>query len=359
MEKLWSSTWVRFLVAVGLLALLLWASYELRRVLIPLTLAFIVAYIFDPLVDLLERRKVPRALSIALLIVLMIGIFAAAVFVVVPRLIQQSAGFVRSFRENFPELKETILSASSRFGDTALGAYLEANLEAILDALKSHVPQVLGSVETALSHVVTGTVGVVGSIMTVLLFAVVSVYLLKDFDSITAKVKELIPPARREAVLRIFGKIDVNLKSFFRGQIIVCTILAAFYAVGFAIVGVPFGVLIALIGGYGQIVPYLGTALAIVPAALLTLIEFGDVWHPAAALAVIAAGQVLEGFVITPKVVGETTGLHPVVVILAILVFGDLLGFLGILLAVPLAAVLKVMVGEAVERYRQSSLFKE
>ena len=152
-------------------------------------------------------------------------------------------------------------------------------------------------------------------------------------------------------------KIDSNLKSFFRGQMITCTILAVIYSVGLSIVGVPFALLIGILGGYGQIVPYMGTVIAIVPAVLLALIEFGDVTHPLLAATVFVVGQTLEGFVITPKIMGKTVGLHPVVIILAILVFGNLLGFLGILIAVPLAAVLKVILGEAVTRYRQSSLF--
>jgi predicted PurR-regulated permease PerM len=158
-------------------------------------------------------------------------------------------------------------------------------------------------------------------------------------------------------VLEIIRKIDVKLRGFFRGQIVVGTILSGIYVIGFSIVGVPFGLVLALIGGYGQIVPYMGTALAIVPATLLTLIKFKDFIHPLGAILVFVVGQMLEGTVITPRVMGDKIGLHPVAIILAVLAFGKLLGFLGILVAVPLAAVIMVLLSEIMTRYKKSSLF--
>jgi predicted PurR-regulated permease PerM len=204
---------------------------------------------------------------------------------------------------------------------------------------------------------VTGTLGAVGAIVNFVLFAVVSVYLLKDFDTLTARIQDLIPPRNKDYLLEVTRKINMNLRSFFRGQLIVCTILAVIYGVGLTIVGVPFALLIAIVGGYGQIVPYLGTAIGIVPAALLALLKYGDIIHPLGAIAVFAVGQSLEGFIITPKIVGDKVGLHPVVIIVAILIFGKALGFLGILFAVPMTAILKVMLGELIARYKQSELY--
>jgi len=309
---------------------LLWLSYLLRQILIPLTLAFIVAYIFDPVIDFCEQRKVRRTIAIAALLALLAMASVVALLVIVPRLIHQSAELISSFQEGFPELQDKLLVFIERFGGSGLAKRFSSDIESLFATLKSHVPQMLESVGTALSRIVAGTLGVVGSVVTFLLFAVVSVYLLLDFDKITEKTRELIPPAYKENILRIMGKIDANLRGFFRGQILVCTFLAVFYFIGLSLLRVPYALPIALVGGYGQVVPYLGTALAV-----------GDAFHPLGALAVIALGQLLEGFVITPRIMSEKVGLHPVVIILAILIFGNLMGFLGVLFAVPLAAILR------------------
>lgn len=357
MKKAWDNVWLRFGAAVAALALLLWLSYVLRQILIPLTLAFIVAYIFDPVIDFLEKRKVRRTLAIAALLALMVIVSAAFLLVLIPRLIHQSAELISSFQEGFPELQDKLLALVTRLGDSELAERFSSDIESLFGTLKSHVPQMLESVRKLFVGLVAGTLGVVGSIVNFLLFAVVSVYLLLDFDRITSATRELVPPAHKESILSIVEKIDANLRAFFRGQIIVCTFLAVFYFAGLTIVGVPYALPIALAGGYGQIVPYLGTALAVLPAGFFALIKHGDLIHPLGALAIIALGQTLEGFLITPRIMSEKVGLHPVVIILAILIFGKLLGFLGVLFAVPLAAVLKVLIEEALERYKQSALF--
>jgi len=359
LDKVWSNIWLRFLTAIALLALLLWFSYVLRQILIPLMLAFIVAYIFDPLVDFFEKRKIPRTITIAALLVLILAGIAGVLLVIIPSLVRQSVDLVHYLQESYPGIRKNLEEHIARFSGTGLAERLSANLETVLDSLKNRAPQMLESAQSVLAGLVTGTLGVVGAIINFILFAVVSVYLLKDFDRITTAVKSLIPPARTEYLLGVMRKIDINLRSFFRGQLIVCTILAVIYGVGLTIVGVPFALLIAIAGGYGQIVPYLGTAIGIVPAAVLALLKYGDIWHPLAAIAVFAVGQSLEGFIITPKIVGDKVGLHPVVIILAILIFGKLLGFLGVLFAVPLAAILKVMLGEVIARYKQSHVFSD
>jgi len=358
LSKVWDNVWVRFAVGAVAFALLLWLCYLLRQILIPLTLAFIVAYIFDPVIDFLEKRKVRRTMAVGALLFLFVAGFAAAFLVIIPKLITQTADLVQSFQEGFPELKDKLLAFATKFGDSGLAERFSSDVESLFEALKSQVPRMLESVGGVLSAVAAGTLGFVGSIVNFLLFTVVSVYLLLDFDKITAGIRELIPPVYKEKTLEICGKIDANLRAFFRGQMVVCTFLAVFYFIGLSLLRVPYALPIALAGGYGQIVPYLGTALAILPAGLFALIKFGDVFHPAAALGVIALGQTLEGFVITPRIMSEKVGLHPVIIILAILVFGNLLGFLGVLFAVPLAATLKVVMEETVARYKQSSLFK-
>lgn len=257
MGKLWENIWFRFAVIAGLIALILWASYELRQILVSLTLAFIVAYIFHPVVDYLENRKIPRTVSIAGILLAILAGVAATLLVVVPRLVQETQALVRSVNEKFPIIKEKGENLFLRFSGSRFAERIMEGMQGLLDQLESYLPKALQSLDDVLIGFVSGTFGVVGFIANFLLFAVVAVYLLKDFNRILAGAEELIPPARRDYILKILGRIDQNLRSFFRGQMVVCTILAAFYFIGLLIVGVPFSLLIALVGGYGQVVPYL------------------------------------------------------------------------------------------------------
>lgn len=190
------------------------------------------------------------------------------------------------------------------------------------------------------------------------LFAFVAIYLLKDYDHIVAAGDDLVPHRYRKRVRRIMASIDRQLRSFLRGQVTVCCCLGAMYAIGFLIAGAPFGLLLALLGALGSFVPYLGLILTIGPAVILTMLQYGPVsWHVGAVIATFVIAQFLEGNFLTPRIVGSQVGLGPVWVILAIMVFGSTLGFAGLLLAVPIAATLKVILGELLENYRASDFF--
>lgn len=191
------------------------------------------------------------------------------------------------------------------------------------------------------------------------LFAIVAGYLLKDFDPLKATASALIPPRYAPKILSILGKIDAQLRSFLRGQMTVCICLGAMYTVGFLICGVPFAILIGMFAIVASFIPFVGVATTAVLGILLTLLQYGIDWHLLGVLVVIGIAQFLEGNVLTPKIVGEQVGLNPVWVILAIMVFGNFLGFLGLLLAVPIAAAMKVLVLEGVEYYKASPVFAD
>jgi predicted PurR-regulated permease PerM len=181
---------------------------------------------------------------------------------------------------------------------------------------------------------------------------------LKDFDVIISKGKVLLPSAKKDNISGIFSRIDENLKAFFRGQITVCAILSIIYGIGLTAIGIPMSFLLALVGGFGNMIPYVGIGLGLVPALILAFIQFQDVSHMLLVGLVFGIGQFLEGTLITPKVVGTKLGLNPVAIILAILICGQLLGFLGLLLAVPIASVAKVLIDEGIIKYKESKLFK-
>jgi len=190
------------------------------------------------------------------------------------------------------------------------------------------------------------------------LFAIVAGYLLKDFDPLKASARTLIPPRYAPKALQVLGDIDEQLRSFLRGQMTVCVCLGAMYTIGFLIGGVPFALVIGIFAIAASFIPFVGVAATALIAILLTLLQYGIDWHIVWVLIVVGVAQFLEGNVLTPKIVGDKVGLNPVWVILAIMVFGNFLGFLGLLLAVPIAAALKVLVVEGVAYYKASPLFE-
>ena len=215
------------------------------------------------------------------------------------------------------------------------------------------------SVGQVLASIGRGIVNVLLFLGNFALFAFVATYLLKDYDRIIAAAGELIPRPYYAKTSDIMRRIDGQLKSFIRGQMAVCFCLGVMYAVGLLISGVPFAILLALFGAVASFIPYLGIALTIGPAVILCVLQHGVDWHVAGVAATFIIAQMMEGTVITPKVVGDQVGLNPVWVILAILVFGNALGFLGLLLAVPIAASLKVLIVEGIELYKNSDWYKE
>jgi len=362
-----SAPWLRVMLvlAAALLALLLVAAavgvlYWLRGILVPLLLATIVAYIFDPVVGWIERYRIPRTLAIIVTIAaLIVAVVLISVVVAV-----SSADDAQQVAEGVVSLKGKIGAGATDIQTGVMGWIAQSKyadqitriIEDNMDKVASYAADLGSLVGTKLLDAVTGLghglVWLVGAVAKTLLFAVVAFYLLKDFAQFKASALRLVPTERRERVVIVMGKIDELLRSFFRGQILVCLALAVIYAAGLSLLNVPFALILAFVGGLANIVPYLGLVLGLLPAVLLALLASGDAWHPLGVVAVFAIGQALEGTVLTPRIVGKSTNLHPVTVILSLLVFARLLGFVGLLLAVPTAAVVKVFVGETLEKYR-------
>lgn len=394
LDPVMNNPWVRAIgVLVALVGLAILA-YLLSPVLVPLFLAFLVAYALDPVVDLLERRRLSRTRSIAVLagIGLVIA-FSIPIFVVsslyhdadqlgtkaearidvsdegegskpsfiyrmIPeerlRALVESMDWVPSDApEDFDPLAVILVQISENVKSSLTG-FLSANGQELASVGKKAG---IG-VASALGAIAGWLVGAILFLANFALFAFVAVYLLRDYDDIIEASKELVPPKYRSKLFDIMGKINSNLRGFIRGQMMVCAFLGAMYAIGLSVAGVPLAILLALFGAVASFIPYLGLALTIIPAVLLCLVAHdGITWHLFVVLGTFGGAQFLEGSVITPKFVGEQVGLGPVWVILAVLVFGNALGFLGLLLAVPIAATLKVLIIEGIEYYRHSPVF--
>lgn len=268
--------------------------------------------------------------------------------VVVPK-IDPYAGMTR--QEMRAELSERI------------GTYVKLNARNLIQSYAPTMAVAGRRAGVTVAHLVQSlgqwTLGAIVFLANLALFSFVAGFLLKDFDRLVASARTLIPYRHRPKVEEITLKIHEQITSFLRGQLTVCACLGAMYVVGLTISGVPFSIPIGIFGGLAAFIPYIGITLTIIPSVILTLLAHGLDWHIIGVLATFALAQFLEGTFLTPKIVGDKVGLNPVWVILAILVFGNAFGFLGILLAVPMAASLKVLVLEAVAYYKASRVFTE
>lgn len=413
-QKILDNVWIRTFVIFCAIALFFTLCYFLKGILISLFLAFTIAYIFDPIMDFLSKRKiiftqryVPRGLAIAILLTGIVLIIGGLLSYTVPKTITGIQHVGAKLKEQSPKYLKSVERIIGGFGDNEIGKFLISQLdirtnneEAIegkqieeegkkkkrngdkinvketksivsektieekpsipesIIKLKKYVPQALNFLFGIVKSVFFSTFGLIGVIMNIVVFGVVTVYLLKDFDAITKKGKELLPVKRKEKISDIMSKIDVNLKAFFRGQFTVCIILSVIYGIGLTIIGVPMSYLLAVLGGFGNLIPYIGLASGLIPALILTFIQFQDITHLLLVGLVFGIGQLLEGIIITPKVVGTKLGLHPAAIIISILICSQVLGFLGLLLAVPIASVLKVLIDEGIIKYKNSKFFK-
>jgi predicted PurR-regulated permease PerM len=352
----------RWVLSLGLTIAGAWLLYALRGVLAPVFFAFLIAYMLDPLVDRIEQsslfrnRSYGRAVGIAIILASFFVIAAVGVLVIVPMVYQEVAAFIRrlpnlvarSRAELEPLLAEVGITIPSSVGQ----ALEELHLDVQSVVAKGYAP-FTAFVKSFLGGTATAVAGIVASLM----IPVFAFYILYDFDRIVASVADLIPPRMRDDAGSFFGDIDAVLGQFFRGQFTVMAILGVLYSVGYGLIGVPLALPIGILAGVLAFIPYVGSLTALGLALLMTLLDWQGWTQLLSVAGVHALIQGLEGFVITPKIMGDTVGISAIAVLLALLVGAELLGFTGVLLAVPAAAVLKILFQRVERRYRESTFY--
>lgn len=352
----------RWFLWLGLSLAFAWLLYALRSVLAPVFFAFLIAYMLDPLVDrieesrLLRGRSIGRAVGIA---VLLLGVFAIAAFtmlIILPMVYEEIASFVR----RLPGLVER----SRAEWEPILAEYglvVPASVEEAFEELHLDLQSVLTKGYTPATAVVKwllgGTASAVAAIVASLMIPVFAFYLLYDFDLLVERMGELIPPRLRPSANSFFKEVDAVLGQFFRGQFTVMAILAVLYSLGYGSIGVPLALPIGIMAGMLSFIPYVGSTLALATALLMTALDWQGWTQVLWVLGVHAVIQGLEGFVVTPKIMGDTVGISAIAVLFALLVGAELLGFTGVLLAVPAAAVIKILLQRIDARYRKSDFF--
>ncbi|NDY42777.1 AI-2E family transporter [Dissulfurirhabdus thermomarina] len=343
-----------FFLAVGLGAA--WLAHLLAPVLTPFLVSALLAYLGDPAVDAMERRRVPRTLAVALVFAVIVLAFLALVLVLVPLLERQAAALARRLPAVLAWARETALPwLAHRLGLPA--ALPDAG--AIQEALAAHWRQAGGLAVRVLSSVSRSGMALLAAIGNLVLIPVVTFYLLRDWDRLLADLHALLPRRAAPTVAALAREADEVLGAFLKGQLLVMLALAAVYSIGLHLAGLELALLIGITAGLVSFVPYLGFALGILAAGAAALVQYHDLAHLLYVTGVFAVGQLLEGTVLTPVLVGDRVGLHPVVVIFAVLAGGQLFGFFGVLVAIPAAAVLMVLVRHARRSYLESPLYHE
>lgn len=336
--------------------------YALGDVLLPFVLGGAIAYFLDPVADRLERAGTSRVAATAIITVGAVLIFVIMALLVVPSLIEQAIQLfntapqlARQFGgflvERFPSILEE-------------GSTLQTSLQAVGETIQSRGGELLNAVFSSVA-------GIINIVVLFVIVPVVAVYLLLDWDNMIARVDDLLPRDHQPVIRRLAGEVDRTLASFIRGMGTVCLILGTYYAVALWIVGLNFGLIVGFIAGLITFIPYLG---ALIGGALAVGLAFFQFWGGSEVVdgetvrvatdwlsiglvaGVFMIGQVLEGNVLTPKLVGGSVGLHPVWLLLALSVFGALFGFVGMLVAVPVAASLGVVARYLVGDLYQTSL---
>ena len=344
----------RWMIFAGTLlaGFLIWL---LQPILMPFLVAGLLAYLGDPLVDRLEALHLPRAGAVTVVFAVLTLAILGLVLLIVPMVGAQIEYLRVSLPGMIAWVQDTAIPWIEREIEVDLSEHLR--LDTLASSLAAHWRQTGDIATLVLQRVSSSGLALVGLIANLALIPVVTFYLLRDWDKLVAKVRDLLPRRIEPVASNLTRECDEVLGAFLRGQLLVMLSLGAIYAAGLWVLGLELALLIGMIAGLASIVPYLGTIVGVGAALIAAVFQFGDIWHLLGVAAVFSIGQMLEGMVLTPLLVGDRIGMHPVAVIFAILAGGQLFGFVGVLLALPIAAVVMVLLRHAHDRYKDSRLY--
>jgi len=334
-------------IILVVLMLLLWF---LGDVLLPFVIGAAIAYFLDPVADKFESLGFSRAFATSLITLIAAFIFIIASLIVVPTLVQQTFALFDTAPAVVRDLQAYLTNKFPALMDSE--SVLRKSLSSVGESIQSRGGEFLGSFASSISSLVN----------VALLFVIVPVvtfYLLLDWDRMVSHVDSLLPLDHAEIVRDLAGQIDETLAGFVRGMGTVCLILGTYYAVALMLVGLQFGLVVGFVAGLVTFIPYVGALVGGAMAIGLGLFQFWGEWVSLGLVAgIFVLGQMVEGNILTPKLVGSSVGLHPVWLLIALSVFGSLFGFVGMLVAVPVAAVIGVLVRYAVDQYKGGRLYK-
>jgi len=360
LREIWTNRWVKLAALIAGILLFVYLIVVLRSILTALAIAWVLAYICDPLVDRLEARRIPRTAGVIIFTVVLVLVIVLAGLILLPTIANEFERLGKDMPDYGTQIGSMIENFEQRYDinlpHTAedLSVWFSVNQETVKQVAEQIYTPIVSLIKNSLNSIMAW----VTFLLTLIVVPVAWFFLLRDIDRINEKIVNLVPPRRRDSFLEFMHQVDEIISNFLRGQIVVAMILAVLYAIGlWLILDIPLGLLIALFAGVASIVPYLGVVLGILPAMAMAFLQYQDWQHPLGVILVFAVAQALEGNLITPKIVGDKLGLHPVTVIFALLIWAQLLGFFGMLIAVPLTAVLQVVLMRLIDRYQAGELY--
>lgn len=340
--------WLLITVVFGLFI------YLFSPILLPFAAGMALAYFLDPVADWLERHGLSRVAATTLILVGFVLVFALALMVLIPILSSQLADFISHLPDYMSRLQSLVTNIDAEWLENRTGV----DAASIRDGLTSLMSQAAGFMTTLLQSIWNSGRALIGLVSLFVVTPVVAFYMLLDWDRMVKAIDDCVPRQHVGTVRGLARDINASTAGFVRGQGTLCLVLGVMYAIGLTAVGLNFGLLIGLFAGLISFIPYVGSLVGLILAVGVAIVQFWPEWHWIVVVAVVFfVGQFIEGNVLQPRLVGKSVGLHPVWLMFALLAFGYLFGFLGLLIAVPAAAAIAVLVRFAVQRYRESPVY--
>ena len=324
---------------------------------LPLLLGFGLAYLLDPAVTWLERRGWRRSLAVVVIAVVLVLAITGFFLYLVPAMGEE----IRRIGRRLPEYGERLRAQIEPLLDRVQARYPEEFVEyrdRAIEAARENLPRLAASVGGWLSEIFDSVLGFVLFLLNLIFVPVFAFYLLVDFPQVKRGMTELVPVPYRDVVVARVREVDQAVASFLRGQLTIAIILAFINSVGLVLIGVPLGLVIGIVAGFANMIPYMSLVVGLLPAVLLCWAEHGSWVRVVLVVAVFTGGQLLEGTVLSPRILGRSVNLHPVWVLLAIIIGGSFFGIFGMLIAVPAAAAIQVFLRHWLESYRASRIYR-
>ncbi|GGF25340.1 AI-2E family transporter [Aliidongia dinghuensis] len=348
-----TQAWGRTLFWIGAVVLAAYVLNLLSSILLPFVMGSAIAFLLDPFVIRLDRLRVPRSLGSILVLFAFLALIVAFILLLVPLLENQITALVSHFPAYLAMVRDEIDHFLALLQDR-----LDPDQVAKLrDAASAKVGDILAGIGKVITSLLTGGIAIANLLSLVFITPIVAFFLLRDWEVLLATIDSWLPREHAETIREQARLIEQTLSGFLRGQASVCLLLGMFYGLALTIIGLDFGLVLGLVCGCLIFIPFLGGFTGGLLSVGLAFAQFGS-WHkPLVVAALFVVGQTLEGNIITPKLVGDRVNLHPVWLIFSLLAFGALFGFVGVLIAVPMAAVIGVLVRFALKRYLLSPLY--
>jgi predicted PurR-regulated permease PerM len=330
-------------------------SWLFSTVLMPFILGFAVAYLLNPLIFKIERFKLKRKPASLLILLSFFFLLFLVISVISPILFREMA----EFAEELPNYLDKVWLSAQPFIEnlqTQLGLETEDDM---ITSIKPHIGKIAEAGSGFLKHIISGGMAVFDFTLTLFLTPIVAYFLLKEWPKITEWVYGLMPRDHENTLKNLLSQIDIKLSGFVRGQLSVCAVIGILYAIALMIAGLKYGFFIGLLAGALSVIPLVGSVVGLLISVMVAWFQSGDISYVGIIAIIFFVGQIIEGNLLTPKLVGDSVGLHPLWIIFSLMAGGSVFGIMGMFLAVPIAAIVGVLIGFFIIKYKKSSFYKK